>query len=109
VVVREVGMEAAGSRAAFLWRRVEGEDFLRGHQPYFGFMLVKQLQAAIEKVAILCHILLHPLRVLKRFIMNIARITEIEVGLDRCRIHVMAISSLWVGRGVGDADDEINE
>jgi hypothetical protein len=55
------------------WRRVQREDFLWHHQPDSGFMLVKQLKATIEKVAVLFHILLNPLAVLKRFIMNIAR------------------------------------
>jgi hypothetical protein len=35
------------------WWWVEREDFLWRHQPYFGFMLVKQLKATIEKVAVL--------------------------------------------------------
>jgi hypothetical protein len=47
------------------WRWVEREDFLWRHQPYFGFILVKQLRAAIEKVAVLFHVLLNPLTVLK--------------------------------------------
>src|SRR5258708_39857514 len=64
------------------WRWDEREDFLWRHQPYYGFMLVKQLKATIEKVAVLYHILLNPLTVLKPFILNIARIATDAINMD---------------------------
>jgi hypothetical protein len=56
------------------WRWAQREDFLRRDQAYSGLMLVKQLKATVEKVAVLGHILLHPLAVLQRFIMNSVRV-----------------------------------
>src|SRR2546421_5010434 len=64
------------------WRWVEREDFLWRHQPYFGFMLVKQLKATIEKVVVLFHILLNPLAVLKPFILNIASIATDAINMN---------------------------
>src|SRR5437763_15749451 len=63
------------------WRWVEREDFLWRHQPYFGFMVVKQLKATIEKVVVLLHILLNPLAVLKPLILHIASIATDAINM----------------------------
>src|SRR5256885_10505256 len=64
------------------WRWVEREDFLWRHQPCFGFLLIKQLKAPTEKVAVLFQILLNPLTVLQPFILNIARIATDAINMD---------------------------
>ena len=88
------------------WRWIQGEDFLWRHQPDSSFILVKQLKATVEKVAILCHILLHPLRVLKRFFMNIAWIAPNAIYMNdhinaRIEEQVLFIRNLRLARIIG--------